>query len=87
MSQMHALGNFWYDLAGVILRRFGVILGILECRITLCDKTCCLIRKRLNTSVVSDWLQFVLSSNRLAFCTSLKQIHLSLDEISISIAF
>ena len=49
----------------------GVILVILECRITVCYKTFCQRRKRLNASVVSNRLQIVLSPNCFAFCTSL----------------
>ena len=42
---------------GVFWGRSGVILVILECSITVCYKTFCQIRNRLNALVVSKGLQ------------------------------
>ena len=55
---------FWELLvwSGMIWGRFGVILVILECRLTVCYKTICQIRLRLNASVVSKRLQNVCIS-------------------------
>ena len=50
MSKMHALRNFWCDL-GSFEDVDGVILVILECRITVCYKTVSQIRKRVIASV------------------------------------
>ena len=61
--------------SGVICGRFGVILEILECRITVCYKIFCQIWKRSNASAVSNQLHIVLSPNRFAFCTPLILTH------------
>ena len=60
-----------FKSAGVIWGGFGVILVILECRITVCYKTICQIRNQLIASVASNWLQINLSPHRFAFWTSL----------------
>ena len=40
----------------------------------------CQILNRLNASVVSKWLQNVLSPKRFAFCTSLVQIYMTVQD-------
>ena len=60
-----------FKSAGVIWGGLGMILVILECRITVCYKTICQIRNQLIASVASNWLQINLSPNRFAFWTSL----------------
>ena len=50
---------------------FGVILVILECRITVCYKMFCQIRKRVLDCRALHVLQNVLSPKRFAFCASL----------------
>ena len=50
---------------------FGVILVILEWRITVCYKMICQTRNRLSVSALSKWLQVDWRPNQLEFCTSL----------------
>ena len=77
-KNLHSWKNFYrppvatnFKSAGVIWGGFGVILVVLECRITVCYKTICQIRNQLIASVASNWLQINLSPNRFAFWTSL----------------
>ena len=53
-----------------------MILGILECRITVChNKIFIQISESSNATDVSNWLQIVLSPNRFAYCTPLILTH------------